>query len=77
MIIQALVEHRPNIGIEFSLAKRRGGPAIILGEPERLETDANFALIARLPLEPEDRARAIHFINEDARMFWGVKVVSS
>lgn len=75
MKIQARLRGRPGVGLEIQISKRRGGPEIRLGDEETLPlTDGENALIARLPVDPDDRERAIHSINVDSRFFWGLEV---
>lgn len=81
MKITAIVQDKNHeaIGLQVPLAKRRGGPDILLGADELWQahlpySDLVIPLIVRLPVDAVDRDRAIVALSEEAHIVWGAKL---
>lgn len=80
MNITFLVEPEGRVGLQFPLAKRRGGPAIVLGPEESWEAHLRSTpglmvkLVGRLPLDEVDRERAVQGLKVEADVAWGAVV---
>lgn len=65
-------------GLVFPLAKRRGGPKVILGDVETWHATFNggttIPVHGRMPVDPTDRERAVQAFKMEANIVWGAVV---
>ena len=66
------------VGLVFPLAKQRGGPSIVLGDSERWHATFPGGTVVeihgRMPVDPDDRERAVAALKTEASVIWGATV---